>query len=275
MNYFEKVEQNEGINMVKESPCKLLNFGKLILTDGNYFEGNSQETEILMVILSGRCDIKVGEKSFIDVGGRASVFDGKPHSVYIPCDSDFTVTSKKGGRFEAALCFATSNLSAEAYIISPNEVGSGKWGISNFSRNYHSILVQTNKPVKRLIVGETFTPSGNWSTYPPHRHEIDNLPDEVYMEEMYYFKISPPEGFGLTKFYTDDGAIDEVFTIKDETILMMPKGYHTVVSAPGYTTYYLWFLAGNCRIQAPVNDKNVGWVAKSIPIIRNIEDNLR
>lgn len=275
MKYFESIEQNEGLNLIKENPCSLLNFGKLLLTNGNQFEGSSEQNEILMVILSGRCDIKVGGKEFIDVGGRVSVFTGKPHSVYIPCSSDFTITSKKGSRLEAALCFAPSDLRTEAYIIEPDEVDSGKWGISNFSRNYHGILVQTDKPVKRLIVGETFTPSGNWSTYPPHKHEVDNLPHEVYMEEMYYFKVSPPEGFGLAKLYTEDRTIDETFTVEDETILKMPRGYHTVVSAPGYTTYYLWFLAGNCRTQAAVNDKKVGWVAKSIPIIKNIEDNLR
>ena len=94
------------------------------------------------------------------------------------------------------------------------------------------------------------------------------------MEEMYYFRVAPNDGWGLAKYYTDDKSIDEVYTVKDDTILMMPKGYHTVVSAPGYTTYYLWFLAGGTRTQATVDDPNVGWVSRAIPMIRNIEENL-
>jgi 5-deoxy-glucuronate isomerase len=94
------------------------------------------------------------------------------------------------------------------------------------------------------------------------------------MEEMYYFKVSPPDGWGLLKFYTDDRTIDELHTVEDETIAKMPRGYHTVVSAPGYTTYYLWFLAGNTRVQATVADPRVGWVERAIPMIKNIEDNL-
>ena len=163
------------------------------------------------------------------------------------------------------------------FQIQPDQVRTGKWGISNFSRTFHQILVQGQHPgrrVHRLIVGETFTPSGNWSTYPPHRHEHDNPPHEAFMEEMYYFRVAPNDGWGLAKYYTDDESIDEVYTVKDDTILMMPKGYHTVVSAPGYTTYYLWFLAGDTRTQATVDDPNVGWVSRAIPMIRNIEENL-
>lgn len=275
--YFERVKQEEGLNMITENPCKLLDFGKLILRKGNTFEGNSEGREILLVMLSGICSVDVGGKIFKDVGGRPSVFAGKPYSVYIPPHTAFTVSADGEGPIEAALTFAKAEEKKEPFIIKPEEVASGKWGISNFSRTFYKILVkdvQTDKSVNRLIVGETLTPSGNWATYPPHRHENDNLPEETFMEEMYYYKVSPNGGWGLTKIYTDDKSIDEAYTVEDETIAKMPRGYHTVVSAPGYTTYYLWFLAGNTRIQAVVTDPKVGWVERVIPIIENIEDNL-
>jgi len=275
MKYFEKVLQEEGLNMISENPCKLLNFGKLILSDGNNYQGNSEDNEILMVILSGVCTVRVAEKVYEDVGGRSSVFVGKPYSIYIPPRTEFQVSVNKGRKIEAALSFAKSEEPSETFLVTPNEVGDGKWGISNFSRTYYAILVQTKRKVNRLIVGETFTPSGNWSTYPPHKHEHDNLPEEVFMEEMYYFKVQPKDGWGLTKFYTEEKDVDYIFTVKNETILKMPKGYHTVVSAPGYTTYYLWFLAGNTREQAPYTDPKLAWVAKTIPMIKNIEENLR
>lgn len=274
MKYFEKISQNKGINMVDNNPCSLLNFGKLILSGDDIFSSNSEGSEIMLVILGGKCTVKAGNMTFENIGKRPNVFSGKPYSVYIPCKTEFTVSPVDGGAVEIALCFAPSELECESYVITPDEVESGKWGISNFSRNFHGINVNTTKHVRRLIVGETYTPSGNWSTYPAHKHEVDNLPKEVYMEEMYYFKVNTPEGFGLAKYYTEDLSIDEAYTVKNETILMMPKGYHTVVSAPGYMTYYLWFLAGNCRIQCPVTDPDQAWVNKAVPMIKNIEDNL-
>ncbi len=274
--YFEDVDQKENLNELTENPCELLDFNKIILEPGETIRKSSGEYESLMVITGGKCDVSVGGREFKDLGGRGDVFSGKPYSVYIPPQTDFQVTAGSESGFEAAVTKAKSESSFDPYVIKPDEVTSGKWGASNFSRKFHKILVkgEQDREVDRLIVGETFTPPGNWSTYPPHRHENDNLPEESFMEEMYYFKVSPPEGWGLTKHYTDDREVDEVHTVKDETILKAPEGYHTVVSAPGYTTYYLWFLAGNTRIQATVADPEVGWVSKTVPIIENIEDNL-
>ena len=85
------------------------------------------------------------------------------------------------------------------------------------------------------IVGETFTPSGNWSTYPPHKHQVDDLPREAYHEEMYYFKVNPADGFGICHYYNEEGE-EENFTVRDNSIHMLPRGYHTVVSAPAHGT---------------------------------------
>jgi len=276
--YFSGVKSETGLNELEQNPCKLLDFAKLVLAPGNEFEGNTKDREALLVILSGTATVSACGVDFPNVGGRGSVFAGKPHSIYLPPDSAFRVAVPKGGRpFEAAIPMAKADDGSAPFLIEPDQVRTGKWGISNFSRTFHQILVQGQHPgrrVSRLIVGETFTPSGNWSTYPPHRHEHDNPPHEAFMEEMYYFRVTPGEGWGLAKYYDDDRSIDEAYTVKDDTILMMPTGYHTVVSAPGYTTYYMWFLAGNTRTQAAVDDPDVGWVSRAIPMIRNIEENL-
>jgi 5-deoxy-glucuronate isomerase len=118
-------------------------------------------------------------------------------------------------------------------------------------------------------VGETFTPSGNWSTYPPHRHEVENLPHEAFHEEIYFFKVNPPDGFGICRYYNDHG-VEENFTIRDNTALMAPSGYHSVVSAPGYTTYYLWFLGGEHRVQAVADDPATGWVSRTVPMLKEL-----
>jgi len=278
MAYFIDVKSEDGLNELSENPCNLLGFAKLSLPPGGELSGNTGDREALLVVLCGTASIQANGVEFANVGGRPNVFSGKPHSIYLPPGSNYSVSVPSDrGPFEAALPMAKAEDGCPPFLIEPDQVRSGKWGISNFSRVFHQILVQGQHPgrrVSRLIVGETFTPSGNWSTYPPHRHEFDNPPHEVFMEEMYYFRVAPKEGWGLAKYYNDDRSIDEAYTVKDDTILMMPTGYHTVVSAPGYTTYYMWFLAGNTRTQAVVDDPDVGWVSRAIPMIRNIEENL-
>jgi len=269
MTYFETVPNENGLNQLPSNPCQLLDFHLLSLADGQSYAAASGDREVLAVILGGKGTFQVNEQRFEKVGGRGNVFSGKPHSVYIPCQADYTITAH--GPLEVGLCSAPSDQAIEPYVITPAQVTSGVWGAANFTRNFHQILTQVGQPdlpAARLIVGETYTPSGNWSTYPPHKHETDNLPREAYHEEMYFFKVNAPDGFGLARFYTDE--MDTGFVVRNNTILMIPHGYHTVVSAPGYTTYYLWFLAGQHRVQAVVDDPNVGWVGRTVPMLRDL-----
>jgi len=267
MSYFESVPNGVGLNRLPSSPFKLLDFNYLILTDGDKFEGWTGDREFCAVLLSGKGTFTVNGQTFANVGSRPNVFSGKPHSVYIPCESNYAVTAH--GRLEVGLVSAPSDLETAPYVIGPDKVTTGTWGAANFSRNFHQILTlagQPELPARRLIVGETYTPSGNWSTYPPHCHEKDDLPREAYHEELYFFKVSPADGFGITRYYNDE--IDTGYIVRDNTILMAPKGYHTVVSAPGYTMYYLWALAGNHRIQATVDDPALSWVGRSVPMLK-------
>lgn len=269
MSYFTTVPSLPGLNRLPENPCKLLDFALLVLNDGEQYAGNTGDREMLAVILGGKGTFTVGAQQFPGVGGRPNVFGGKPHSVYLPCAVDYSVTAH--GRLEVALCSAPSELAIPAYVIPPERVTSGTWGAANFSRNFHQILTlagQPDLPARRLIVGETYTPSGNWSTYPPHKHEVDNLPAEAYHEEMYFFRLSPADGFGMVRYYNDE--IDTGFIVKDNTILMAPNGYHTTNSAPGYNSYFLWVLAGNQRVQATVDDPALAWVGRTVPMLKSL-----
>lgn len=265
--YFESVPHNEGLNKLPANPCKLLDLNLLVLSAGKSYQGSTGNREYVAVLMGGKAAFEIDGKKFENVGGRSNPFSGKPHSVYIPCQSNFTVTAQ--GAAEVALCSAPSELKTAPYVIAPDKVATGVWGAANFSRNYHQILTmvsQPDLPAQRLIVGETYTPSGNWSTFPPHRHEKDDLPREAFHEEMYFFKVSPADGFGMTRYYNDE--MDTGYIVKDNTVLMAPKGYHTVTSAPGYTTYYLWFLAGNHRTQATADDPSFAWVGKTVPMLK-------
>lgn len=265
MQYFHTVSKDPGLQPLADQACSLLAFAKLNLEAGQTLEGQMLEREALLVVLSGKAKVRVNDKVFASVGGRPNVFAGLPHSVYLPRGSSYTVEALS--RLEAALPSAPSDLQAEPYEIRPEQVNTGKWGTLNYGRHFREILVQPNGlPAGRLIVGETITPSGNWSTYPPHKHER-NEGGEVFHEEMYYFRVSSPEGFGVTRHYSPERNYDQIYTVRDETLLSIPHGYHTYASAPGYTSYYLWFLAGDGRTQGVKLDPDVGWVQKTVGMI--------
>ena len=265
--YFTTVSTTLGLNRLPFNPCKLLDFAYLTLNDGEQWAAATDDREFLAVILGGVGDFVVAGHEFKGVGARPNVFAGKPYSVYLPCGVDCAITAR--GRLEVALLSAPSDLAIAPYVIGPEQVTSGVWGAANFSRNYQQILTvagQPNLPARRLVVGETYVPSGNWATYPPHKHEVDDLPREAFQEEMYFFKVSPPDGFGMVRYYNNE--IDAGYIIKDNTILMAPNGYHTNNSAPGYTCYFLWFMAGEQRVQAVADDPALSWVGRTVPMLK-------
>ena len=266
--YFAHVPTQKGVNSLPYNPCKLLDFQLLVLAAGESFAGQTGDREIVAVILGGKATFEVDGRRFEKLGGRPNVFAGKPHSMYLPAGVAYTVAAE--GAVEVALCSAPGDLKIAPYAITPEHVTAGRWGAANFSRDYHQILTlagQPDLPARRLIVGETYTPSGNWSTYPAHKHEADNLPAEACHEEMYFFRVAPAEGFGIVRHY-DRNDYDANYTVRNNTILMIPHGYHTFVGAPGFTAYYLWFLAGEHRTQAVAFDPDLGWVQKSEAILR-------
>lgn len=270
MKYHALLTANQGLNPPPINPCLLLDFALLKLSGHESYQAENSGREILAVILGGKATFEINGKRFENVGGRPNVFAGKPHSVYIPAGSKFCIQAE--GTVEIALPSAPSNLEVEPYVIGPSLVASGVWGAANFKRNYQQILTLASQPelaASRLIVGETYTPSGNWSTFPPHKHQVDDLPREAYHEEMYYFRVNPGDGFGICHYYNEEGE-EENFTVRDNSIHMMPRGYHTVVSAPGYTTYYLWFLAGNQRVQGAVEDPQLSWVSRTVPMLKEL-----
>ena len=268
--YFAAIKSGQGLNALPYNPCKLLDFQLLVLPEGQHYAGQTGDREVLAVLLGGRATFEVGGQRFEKVGGRPNVLGGKPHSVYLPAGVAYRIQAEGG--VQIALASAPSDAQLAPYVIAPNQVVSGTWGAANFTRYFNQILTlagQPDLPARRLIVGETITPSGNWSTFPPHRHEKDDLPREAYHEEIYYFKVLPADGFGICRYYNDRGE-ETNYTVRDNSLLLAPYGYHSVVSAPGYTTYYLWFLAGEHRIQATASDPALGWVERTVPMFKEV-----
>lgn len=270
--YFEEVSAQPGINTLAHNSCKLLNFELAVLNAGEQHTFQTNDREYGLVVLTGTVDILVNEQRFEKVGSRATVFAGPPASVYAPCGAAVTITATN--RAEVALCSAPSQMETAPYLVKPEEVTHGKWGQFNTSRTFDFMINQT-RPSERLHIAEVTVVSGNWATYPPHKHE-DNLPEkgEVFQEEMYYYRVDPADGFGMCALYGGKIEDDYAFVIRNNTIQKMPFGYHTLTAAPGYKVWYLALIAGDTKAASPVPDPHHAWYSRTELVLDNITKNL-
>jgi 5-deoxy-glucuronate isomerase len=231
------------------------------IDSGGFWNYASGDDEICLVPLSGSCEVEVGESRWA-IGGRTSPFAGQPHALYLPTGSTLQVAAETD--VELAVCGARANEATSAREIRPDEVAVEIRGAGNAARQVNHIITP-EFPAQRLLVVEVFTPSGNWSSYPPHKHDVSNMPHEADLEEIYYYRIDPPTGFGLQRLYTPDREIDEAYVINDGDVLLVPMGYHAFAVAHGYTGYYLNVLAGAQlpRTMQPADDPAHAWVRET------------
>ena len=132
-------------------------------------------------------------------------------------------------------------------------------GHGSNTRYVRDILPQ-DSPAEALLVVEVITPPGHSSSYPPHKHDTDDIPAESFLEETYYHRLDPPQGFAFQRVYTDDRSLDEAMTVEDRDVVMVPRGYHPVIVPHGYTSYYLNVMAGPQRVWHFHNDPAHAWM---------------
>jgi 5-deoxy-glucuronate isomerase len=220
------------------------------------YSGHTGEREACLVVLQGTCTIRSEEDEWPQLGGRPTPFDGPPDAVYLP-------PGRAGGMegdAEVAICTAPApNGGAEARILPGDEIEVETRGFGAQERTVLPILMG-DRQAESLLVCEVLTPPGHWSSYPPHKHDRDALPDESYLEETYYHRIDPPHGFALQRVYTGDGNLDETLAVRDRDVVLVPRGYHTVSAPPGYAVYYLNVMAGPQRTWAIANDPDHEWM---------------
>jgi 5-deoxy-glucuronate isomerase len=239
----------------------------LHLSAGETWSGTTGADEVGLVTLGGVCTVGALGQSW-RIGGRKNVFDGPPWALYLPIDTDYTVNAESD--LELAICGTRAEQSLPPVLITPNDVPIEIRGAGNAARQINHI-VKPEFPAHRLLIVEVFTPSGNWSSFPPHKHDVSSMPDEADLEEIYYYRINPPDGFGLQRLYTADGRIDEAFVIHDGDLLLVPEGYHAFAVAQGYTGYYLNILAGNedVRTMQPADDPAYHWIRSTWTDVQN------
>jgi 5-deoxy-glucuronate isomerase len=239
------------------------------LATGQSWSFQSSENELAIVNLTGVYSVTSNRGEWHGIGGRANVFAGAAHALYLPRHTDFTITAEQGGDF--AVTWVPTDEDHDPWLIKPEDVPISIRGGDNASRQINDLL-PPGSPVHRLVLVEVYTPSGNWSSYPGHKHDVHIEENgkliEADLEEVYFYKIDRPNGYAYQRVYTDEHSplhqagypIDALVRATDHTAVLVPEGYHPVVSAPGYTTYYLNVLAGSAQSLANQDDPNATWV---------------
>ncbi len=228
----------------ENSVCQKVEIDMLRLADGDTKLYREENKEYALVILGGKCTVKGTDFVFENAGKRATVFDGAATCIYVPANKEFTVTGV--GEVSIVVCKSPSTKDFTPAIVNPEAVIIKNLGKPGWEREAHFILderVNSNM----LYIGEAFVKGGQWASYPPHKHDDDNMPTEAETEEIYYYEFKEPQGFGIQKVYTMEGDIDETYTVKSGDFVEIPRGYHPFHAAPGYDNYYLWIMAGKDR----------------------------
>jgi 5-deoxy-glucuronate isomerase len=247
----------------EQAGWQYLNMAARRLGQGERWDGSTGEYEYVHVILGGRCRVYTSRGDFLDVGRRPDVFSGMPYAVYLPRHTDFEIEAVTDG-FEVASCWVETDQDHPIRVVTPADSQIELRGGENASRQINGII-PPGFDCHRLVAVEVYTPGGNWSSYPPHKHDVHREDAkgnvlEADLEEIYFYKLDRPEGYAYQRVYNDSRTIDAVMMAQNHDMVLVPEGYHPVVSAHGYTTYYLNFLAGSAQSLANSDDPAYAWV---------------
>jgi len=221
------------------------------------------ENELALVILGGICSVYSNQGNWEHIGRRPNVFAGMPYTLYLPRQTEFTVEAISD-TLDIAYGWVPTDEDHHPKLVTPESVGIEIRGGDNFTRQINS-LIPPGFDCHRLVVVEVYTPSGNWSSYPGHKHDVHRVDEqgkllEADLEEIYFYKIDKPNGYAYQRVYNDDNSLDELVLARNNHLVKIPEGYHPVVSPPGYNTYYLNFLAGSAQSLMSHDDPQYAWV---------------
>jgi len=234
-----------------EAGWDLISFAVRRMVPGEVLRKRCEGEECCLVLLSGSGSVSLDGAPREKLGPRESVFDAYPHAVYVPHGHEVVLTA--GTVLDLAECRTPSEARLTPRLVLPEDCGYEIRGGGNATRQIVDVLAPAF-PADRLMICEVFTPSGNWSSYPPHKHDVDAPPLEADLEETYYYRMRGPAAYGFQRLYTADGRRDETLTVGDGDLVLIRDGYHPFVTAYGFDAYYLNVLAGNRRSLAASDD---------------------
>ncbi len=234
------------------------------IAGGDRWTGRTGRHEVCLVLLSGLAWITwtPGQRTRARLGPRRDVFTDYPHAVYLPPGTAFEVGASRTS--EIAECRSPTTKRFAPRVIRPEDCGLEVRGGGNATRQIIDILPATAE-ADRLLICEVLTPAGNWSSYPPHKHDRHAPPLEADLEEIYYYRFSGSDGYGIQRLYTADGRTDQTFHVAGGDLVIVRDGYHPFVAAPGFHAYYLNTLAGSFRSMAATDDPRYAHLRASWP----------
>jgi 5-deoxy-glucuronate isomerase len=227
---------------------------------------NTGSRELCLVVLTGTVDVTVDGVTHSNLGRRASVFEKvSPAAVYVPAGKTVSISTWAGATqgAEVALCSAPGGADAaqrSVRVIDPASMKRSVRGQGTNTRYVCDILPHDDPTAAHLLVVEVMTPASHSSSYPPHKHDVEQPPVETLLEETYYHRLNPPQGFAFQRVYTDDRSLDEACAVENHDVVMVPRGYHPVVAPHGYDLYYLNVMAGPNRFWVFKNDPAHEWM---------------
>ena len=248
-------------SVVKVTPesagWEYVGFEVLQLEAGGIVERRTYDEEVCLVVLSGCCTVTTGGQEWRGIGERESPFKGAPYAVYLPPGTAYRVEADT--YLELAVASAPAERGVEPRLLRPEDAEVEVRGSGNMEREIRPILME-DRPAERLLVVEVITPNGHWSSYPPHKHDQDDRPNETYLEETYYHRFRREAGFAFQRVYTEDRSLDETLAFQDGDVVLVPRGYHAVSAPPGYDLYYLNVMAGPVREWRIKDDPDHEWL---------------
>ena len=258
------LSQDEIIHLTPDrAGWDLLNFAVRRLQPGQQWTMETGDNELALVVLGGCCAVRTNRGEWPQIGHRPDVFSGMPYCLYLPRQTSVQVEASLTG-VELAYGWCATDQDHSPFLVNPQDVRVEIRGGGNATRQINH-MIPPGSPVHRIVVCEVFTPPGNWSSYAPHKHDQHRLDEqgklvEADLEEVYFYKIDRQGGFAYQRVYTADGSLDELVLAGNNDLVLVPEGYHPVVSGHGYTTYYLNMLAGSAQSLAASDDPQYAWV---------------
>lgn len=250
----------------EEGAWEFLNFQARLMKKGEVWRGNTEDNEYGIILLSGNYRLKSDKGEWQTVNGRKDVFSGIAHTLYLPRHTDFELVAESE-ILDIAYGWCETDQDHIPVFKKPEEAEIEIRGGDNATRQING-LIQPGFSCHRLVAVEVYTPSGNWSSFPAHKHDerkvdSDGTLLEARLEETYFYKIDKPQGYAIQQLYNDDRSFDEIAVARNNDIVLVPKGYHPVVAGHGYNVYYLNFLTGSDQSLANTSDPDHEWIYNS------------
>lgn len=243
-----------------------LNFQARLMKKGEVWNGNTEGNEYGIILLSGNYRVTTGTKTWATINGRKHVFSGIAHTLYLPRHTAFQLIAESE-LLDIAYGWCETDRDYAPVFKTPDQAQIEIRGGDNATRQIND-LMGPGFPCHRLVAVEVYTPSGNWSSFPAHKHDERIVDDsgnllEASLEETYFYKMDKPQGFAIQQVYTSDRSLNEIAVARNNDVVLVPRGYHPVVAGHGYHVYYLNFLAGSDQSLANTPDPDHVWIFNS------------